>query len=217
MTRSTPPVARGLAPVPRPLERRGLLRREWPARSAPPARPAAGARRGHVSPSSALLGMAWCLCGLVCGLIGAVTVSPLLGMSALTVLSGSMEPTLSASDVVVVRSLAPDRIVVGDVVTFAMPDGSGRLMTHRVREVAVHGDRVDVLTRGDANSHGERWSVAADGEVGRVVYRVPRAGALLAWSRTPIGRLLVVVLPLALITGLALRRIWRRPVAGVHG
>jgi signal peptidase len=142
----------------------------------------------------------------------AVTAPYVAGGRSYTVMSGSMEPRIHTGDVVADERVRADRIAVGDIVTFPDPQTRGRLITHRVRSVRVHGDRVSVVTKGDANTATEHWSIAATGDLGRVRYRVAKVGYLLAFTRRPTGRMALVVVPALALTLLELARIWgRRP------
>jgi signal peptidase I len=127
----------------------------------------------------------------------------------LVVLSGSMEPALRTGDVSVVRSIAPLDARPGNIVTFRDPDNAERLITHRVRAMRVQGDAVVFRTRGDANNVSERWRVPANGEIGRVMYRIPKLGWVLSYARSK--GLFVVLLggALALLLVFELTAIWR--------
>lgn len=135
----------------------------------------------------------------------------LLGWQSMTVLTGSMRPLLQPGDVVVDRMIAPASARPGDIVTFHDPNRGGKLVTHRVRFISRRGAMVDVVTRGDANSVGERWSVPAAGRIGRVEYRIPYLGYLGQWVGTPLGRLLAIVLPALTLAIIELRAVWRSP------
>ena len=133
----------------------------------------------------------------------------------LVVLSGSMEPVLHTGDVSVVSSIAPRDARPGDIVTFRDPDNAERLITHRVRAMHVQGDAVVFRTRGDANNVSERWRVPANGEIGRVIYRIPKLGWVLAYARSKGLFMLLLGGALALLLVLELTSIWR-PEEG-HG
>jgi signal peptidase I len=128
---------------------------------------------------------------------------------AFTVMSGSMEPTLRVGDVVVDERIAPFRARIGDIVTFKDPNGSGRVFTHRVRRITIGRGWANFATKGDANNDVEHWAVPIDGTIGRVHYRLPRLGYALFYVRTSWGRLLLVLMPAAILGFLGLRRIWR--------
>ncbi len=151
------------------------------------------------------------LLGVTVGLVLAMLGPLVVGGRTLAVLSGSMEPTLHVGDLVVDRRIPATKIQVGDVVTFRSPEDSSKLITHRVRRVSLAPGTVRVTTKGDANLTVERWTIPADGTVGRAVTRVPRLGYLLVWTRTPAGRMLLIVLPACLLGLIQLRRIWTKP------
>jgi signal peptidase len=151
----------------------------------------------------------WILIGLFGGLFLSVTAPYLLGSRSLTVLSGSMEPTLHVGDVVVVEQVLPLDVRVGDIVTFRDPTDASRLITHRVRQIDVEGRNVGFVTKGDANTSVERWSTDREGTIGRVQFHVWRLGFLMFWIRSPFGRLGLVVLPALLLGTFELWRIWR--------
>ena len=153
--------------------------------------------------------LAWTLLGAGV-VLGAAVAGPIAwGWRPLAVLSGSMAPTLETGDEIIVRPVAPVALHVGDIVTYNDPSRGNVLVTHRVRDVRVTKDTVHVITRGDANDGSERWSVAAGGRVGRVAYRVPQLGYVTVAAGTPLGRILLVVLPAILLGVCEIRRVWR--------
>jgi signal peptidase I len=151
----------------------------------------------------------WLALGLGAGLLGLAGAPRLVGMQSFTVMSGSMEPTISTGDVVVERRIHPLQAHVGDIVTFKDQTRGGELVTHRVRSIRVRGPLVSFVTRGDANTGSEHWSVRSDGTIGRVAYHLPLIGYALVWTRLPIARILLVVVPALLLAMLELGRIWR--------
>ena len=110
-------------------------------------------------------------------LAAVVTVVPrLIGAVPLTVLSGSMEPTISAGDLVVVRPTDPADLRIGDVVTVQPVSDDPTLVTHRIVGVTHGGDGLaGFVTQGDANEHPDE-PVVPEQVMGRVVYTVPLIG-----------------------------------------
>ncbi|HEY3019178.1 MAG TPA: signal peptidase I, partial [Solirubrobacteraceae bacterium] len=143
------------------------------------------------------------LAGVVSGftLVLAVCLSAprLTGGHAFTEMSGSMAPALTPGDVLLVDVLRARDAHVGEIVTFPDPLRRGRLLTHRVRSVSVDGDVARFVTRGDANNSVERWSVKADGRIGRVTHRVPKLGYGLVHLRGGAGSLLLISVPSTLL------------------
>lgn len=148
---------------------------------------------------------------LAAGLLLALAIAGPLAFGARphTVLTGSMEPTIAAGDVVIDERIPPTAAAVGDVVTFRDPEDQSRLITHRVRSIRRQGSHLWFTTQGDANNTTEHWRIAADGELGRVAYAVPWVGHVAVVARTPLGLGLLLGLPLLLLGAEELVRIWR--------
>ena len=153
--------------------------------------------------------LAMTVAGFAIGIALALAAPLAFDARPLVVLSGSMEPALRTGDVSVVRSIAPLDARPGDIVTFRDPDNAERLITHRVRAMRVQGDAVVFRTRGDANNVSESWRVPASGEIGRVIYRIPKLGWALAYARSKGLFVLLLGSALALLVVLELTAIWR--------
>ena len=153
--------------------------------------------------------LAWAGAGLVIGLAGVVVVPGMLGYHSLTVLSGSMEPTIHVGDVVVEHSISPLDARIGDIVTFRDPGDQHILITHRVRAIHVAAGNVHFTTKGDANNSVEHWTVPIGGSIGLVQFHIRRLGFALVWGSSRDGRLALVVLPVLLLGLYELVRIWR--------
>ena len=138
----------------------------------------------------------------------ALTASSLLGYRALVVRSDSMAPALKTGDVILTRLQRPSAVEPGDVVTFADPSRSNRLITHRVIERTREGGEMSFVTQGDANTGEERWSIPTDGKVGSMVYRLPRLGVPIEGLFSPWVRLTILTIVAMMAAALALRRIW---------
>jgi signal peptidase I len=150
----------------------------------------------------------WLAWGFVIGLVVAVTVPVAFGLHPMTVLTGSMRPTIQPGDMVVDEPISPSQIRVGDIVTFREPHGT-RTITHRVRDISISEGQARVTTRGDANDTVEKWQIPVTGSVGRVVYMVPKIGYPVTWSHTRNGRLALVSIPALVLAMWAMVKIWR--------
>jgi signal peptidase I len=136
-------------------------------------------------------------------------VGPLaFGARPYTVLTGSMEPAIAPGDVVVAGRIEPPEARVGDIVMFRDPADRERTITHRVKRIRRAGDRLWFVTRGDANNHGERWRIAADGQLGRVLYTVPVVGQVAVFAGR-IGPGLLLTIGVLLLVANELWLIWR--------
>lgn len=135
----------------------------------------------------------------------------LLSHKVLTVLSGSMEPTIHTGDLIFVKPvIATEGIGEGDIITFRPKLESDMLITHRVIGViAVNGKAQAFVTKGDANDSEDLSTVAQDLVVGVYRTRIPYFGYLLSFIRKPIGIILCVILPSLVLIGIEFRRMWQ--------
>lgn len=154
---------------------------------------------------------------LALALLAALGLPVLFGCRSLVVMSGSMQPAISTGSVVIVKQVAASGIAVGDVVSFRNPEDTSEILTHRVRAVETRDGRLQVETRGDANTGGEKWSIDPAGTVGRVVFKVPYLGYLLAPLQGRLARLALVVAPALLLGAHLVFTIWRAPVGPAVG
>jgi signal peptidase len=111
------------------------------------------------------------------------------------VLSGSMEPTISAGDAVVVNSVDPASIESGDVITYTRA-GESTPVTHRVVEVVEGEDGLAFRTKGDANDAADAAPVPADNVTGEVWFAIPLVGHVVLFANTPTGLATLVGFPI---------------------
>ena len=143
---------------------------------------------------------------------GVVGLGPHTGRyRTLTVLSGSMRPTMPEGSVAIVIPVPPAEIRPGDVIAYNIPVEDRRVVSHRVVEIVERGDHPVVRTQGDANHTPDPWLARLETEPAwRVWAVVPGLGhvihALRVW---PLRVLLVWGLP-ALSLALWLTDIGRR-------
>ena len=149
------------------------------------------------------------LCVAAFVLLLAVGLGKPLGYKLLVDYSDSMQPAIAAGDVLLTRMEPVANAHVGDIITFQDPQQEGKLLTHRVVSRRLGPTAYGFVTRGDANTGVERWSIAADGRVGRYVARLPRAGYVVAEITRGPRRLLLVLVPGLLLAALLVRQIWR--------
>jgi signal peptidase len=152
--------------------------------------------------------LVWMVLGLGCAGMLAFGAAKLAGYQTFTVLSGSMEPAISTGDLVVDSRISAAQARVGDVITFPEPR-TRRLITHRLVHKRVARGWARMRTQGDANNAPERWSIPADGQIGRVALSVPKGGYVAAFVNERTAQLLLVVIPAVLLGLLELIRIWR--------
>lgn len=107
-----------------------------------------------------------------------VAVLPLaVGGQAMTVLTGSMEPSVPTGSVALVRPVDPQTVEVGDVLTYQVRDGEEVYITHRLIEVREDGPQTLYVLQGDANAAADD-PILGDRIRGEVWFSVPYLGAI---------------------------------------
>ena len=107
-----------------------------------------------------------------------------LGAGAAVVLTGSMEPTLSANDLIfVVRS---SEYKISDVVVYST---AGTPVVHRV--IDIDEENGIIVTQGDANNTDDGW-IDASALKGKFVFRIPFVGLLIKAIKSLPGVIIII-------------------------
>jgi signal peptidase I len=134
-----------------------------------------------------------------------------LGYRTMTMLTGSMSPSIDPGDVTVVTPLAVSDVAEGMVITYHIPIGERQLVTHRVVSVEHGTDgSVTVQTKGDNNEEVDPWVATLEGDTAYQVRAViPEIGHAIHALRTPAVATALVYGAPALVAGWLLLAIWR--------
>jgi signal peptidase len=119
------------------------------------------------------------------------------GYEVLIVQSGSMEPAISTGSVVVVSE--QDRYEAGEVITFGETTGDQVPTTHRVVSEQLLDGEYAYTTKGDANEEADLEPVPLNEVRGKVLFAIPWLGFILDFARQPLGFVLLIGIPAALI------------------
>ena len=116
-----------------------------------------------------------------------VLIPRLGGATPYTILTGSMKSSLPPGTLVVVQPTSPDKINIGDVITFQIETGKPTVASHRVigKTVAEDGS-ARLITKGDDNAAADSDLVRPEQIRGKLWYSVPvlgRANTLLDKSQ----------------------------------
>ena len=150
------------------------------------------------------------VCTAVLSFLGLAVGPHVLDYRTMTMLTGSMAPSIEPGDVVVSTPLDVQDVEVGMIITYHIPIDDHRVVTHRVIEVDHTADgTVSVRTQGDANDAPDPWTAVLSGDTAYQVQAVvPEIGSVITALRDPlINKVLVYGAP-ALLAGWMLLAIW---------
>jgi signal peptidase len=120
----------------------------------------------------------------------------IFGYSFYYVLTESMEPEIMAGDMILCKSVQPETLQVGDVITYSGETGDlkGKIITHKI--VEINGDIF--TTKGVANDIPDP-PIRSSQILSGYVATVPIAGKLFSVINSKYGFIFLIVLPLVLL------------------
>lgn len=104
--------------------------------------------------------------------------------------SGSMEPAIMTGDIIISQRAGVYEL--NDVITFH--NSSGDIITHRIIAVDQSAGN-KYSTKGDANRTGDDDFISDDQIIGKVILVIPRLGYLVSFSKTPLGLIILLLVP----------------------
>ena len=111
----------------------------------------------------------------------------LFGYSYLEVISGSMEPTISIGDIIIIDTKDND-YKVNDIVTFK--DVNGSFVTHKIVDKTDKG----FITKGDANNTIDQDYIASKDIIGTYRFKFSHFGVIIASFKNPITLLAILII-----------------------
>ncbi len=128
-----------------------------------------------------------------------VIIPKIMGGMSLTVLSGSMEPSIKPGDIIVTKGITTDQAAdlhINDIITFLPYPDDPTLVTHRITAITVSPDGHSFTTQGDNNNTPDTWNPVHDYQIrGQVIYIIPKLGHI----RQALGTSIQWIIPLAAI------------------
>lgn len=118
-----------------------------------------------------------------------------MGYKPFIVLSGSMEPEIMPGDLIITKTVDPEEIAAGDIISFRADESV--VVSHRVTEVRTEGG-LAFLTKGDANTGADAGAVRPEDIEGKYISRIAGVGSIAMFLQTPLGLLIFVIIPLCL-------------------
>lgn len=137
-----------------------------------------------------------------------VSTFPITGNYQLKVVkSGSMEPAIKTGSVVVVKPV--DQYKIQDVITFINLSKKNEPVTHRIIDIEVIEGNPFYITQGDANNAPDQRTIPQKEIVGKVLFSIPYLGYAVDAAKKPLGFILIIAIPAAIIIYDELRKVWR--------
>ena len=130
------------------------------------------------------------------------------GYNLMIVLSPSMEDTIMAGDLIVVKNSEPEDVKGesaegardGDIISFFDPDSSKQsVLTHRCKSVTEKDGQTFFITKGDHNMSEDPTPCPAENLIGTYITRIPGAGNIAMWLQTTPGLIVCVAVPIVLL------------------
>lgn len=119
------------------------------------------------------------------------------GIRVFNVMSGSMEPAIKTGSLVFVKEKEDYKI--GDIITFKKVDNNKETVTHRVVEIEEQNQIRFYRVKGDANESSDSQLIGEYNIVGKVLFSVPFLGYPIKFAKTPLGIIILVVVPATII------------------
>ena len=107
-------------------------------------------------------------------LLFATIIAQLFGIHRYLVVSGSMEPSLYAGDIVFVNTnIDFEDVEIGDVIIFKH---RGMNIIHRVIETTTINEKTYFKTKGDANKFDDGFVVSTENFSGKALFHIDKIG-----------------------------------------
>jgi len=136
-----------------------------------------------------------------------VSVFPITGnIKFMVVQSGSMQPEIKIGSVVMVKPM--DDYEIGEVITFGPYGKTKPPTTHRIYDIKVVDGEPRYITKGDANNAPDQREIQKKDIIGKVLFSVPYLGYAVDFVKKPLGFMLIIVVPAALIIFDEVRKIY---------
>ncbi|MDD2505110.1 MAG: signal peptidase I [Bacilli bacterium] len=123
-------------------------------------------------------------------------------ISLYTIVSGSMEPAIKVSDIILnVRVTDFTSLKVGDVITYksdnALIADTDMTITHRILDIKINeeNNKREFITKGDANTSADLLPIQEQDIIGKTVLKIPQLGKIQLFLATKIGWLFIVLIP----------------------
>jgi len=110
------------------------------------------------------------------------------------VISSSMSPAIERGSLLI--SEPKSAYLPSDVISFFNPGNINSKVVHRIDSIEIIDGVKTYRTKGDANDSIDPWKVSDDLIIGKVFIIIPYVGFAISIIQSPLGVLLLIILPL---------------------
>ena len=126
----------------------------------------------------------------------------LFGYKPVIVASDSMQPSVLAGDLVIVKQVDAEELMTGDVIAFK--ENNGTVTVHRIVDMITSKGEVYFETKGDNNTTTDAALTAGENVVGKFSSRIGGLGDIILVIASPLGfAVLLLSTMLLFLIGLA--------------
>lgn len=111
--------------------------------------------------------------------------------------SGSMAPAIPTGSLVLIQPASS--YAVGDVITFGPDTPTSVPTSHRIVSIRNENGTTYYTTKGDVNNAADQSETPTNKVIGRVIFSLPSAGYILAFSKTRLGFASMILIPSLLV------------------
>ena len=128
----------------------------------------------------------------------------LFGFKPNIVLTDSMQGVFSVGDIVVSKTVDPETLVEGDVITFRSIDEKSyhEIITHKIAEVSTYQGELAFVTYGTTTGVKDATKVPASQVLGKYSFHIPKLGYFFQFLKTPTGFFSIILIPFLLLIGI---------------
>jgi signal peptidase len=127
----------------------------------------------------------------------------LFGFKFFIVRTDSMAATdFDAGDVIISKSIKPEDLVEGDIITFVSTDSAsfGETITHKIRRLTTdENGKPGFVTYGTTTDTDDATVVTYEYVVGKYVGSIPKLGTFFSYLKTPLGYVFCILIPFLLL------------------
>jgi len=125
----------------------------------------------------------------------------------LVIQSGSMAPSLKPGSMILVwpknqKMFSPvdgpswPKFQKGEIITYSSGKES---FTHRITSIEKKEGKIFYQTKGDANPGADVEKISEDKVLGKVAFSLPYLGSFIAFTKTQLGLILLIIIPATII------------------